>query len=149
MKYKSLFFLLFVCGNVWGQLSSSISVLTQEQINKLETKDGTFLLNSTTQSINYVANGQWFSLSGECSPKPIAPTVDSCIEIKGEVRIFFKVQPQMSYLIEDTENYIVKTGNTNPLIFKLSELKTEYFVIRATNGCGKSSPSNQLSVKKK
>jgi len=145
MKIIKLIFLMLFSGFVQAQLPK-LTVLTQEEINKLKPEDGTIVLNSSTQTLQYYISGVWYSLQGECSPRPVSPELDSCVAKNGILTVYFKSTGNFDFVVEDETGQLLAKSNKSPILIDRSKTKAKTLKIRAENICGKAGPISSKPI---
>lgn len=138
---NSFIFIIFYCIALFSFSQNMVlNPISQEERDKLtHLKEGTTILNTTTNCINYYANNQWFAICGNCQVAP--PKIDSVIVKDNNVVIFLSYsENKTSFVINTIPTTITVEDSNHIIILKNMTFDTNYLLqIQAKKECGSSS----------
>lgn len=155
MKYLSTVLLCFLLNFAFAQNTisniSNIQPISQLEFNAIQSpKDGDIVLVKETSAIMYYINNTWYAMTGECTPRPNTPKIDSVTTTENSVLVYFTpIEDKQQYFIQILDTEIKTTVSKSPAKLPLPEKKSNYILqLQAISPCGKAGPtSTTLSIK--
>jgi len=94
MKYIITLFFYLLLSYVTAQNTisniSNIQPISQLEFNAIQSpKDGDIVLVKETSAIMYYINNTWYAMTGECTPRPNTPKIDSISITETNILVHF------------------------------------------------------------